>query len=53
MNCDGLMQIVVKPHALFERDGSDLLCAVPIGIVTSFLGGPFFLWLLLRQKGAF
>lgn len=28
---------------------------LPIGIVTSFLGGPFFLWLLLRQKsqGAF
>ena len=23
---------------------------LPIGIVTSFLGGPFFLWLLLRQK---
>ena len=26
---------------------------LPIGIVTSFLGGPFFLWLLPRQKGAF
>jgi iron complex transport system permease protein len=26
---------------------------LPIGIVTSLLGGPFFLWLLLRQKGAF
>lgn len=28
---------------------------LPIGIVTSFLGGPFFIWLLLRQKnqGAF
>ncbi|WP_119300386.1 FecCD family ABC transporter permease [Dongia deserti] len=28
---------------------------LPIGIITSFLGGPFFLWLLLRQKaqGAF
>jgi iron complex transport system permease protein len=26
---------------------------LPIGIVTSFLGGPFFLWLLLRQKGTF
>lgn len=28
---------------------------LPIGIVTSFLGGPFFLWLLLRQQaqGAF
>ena len=23
---------------------------LPIGIVTSFLGGPFFIWLLLRQK---
>ena len=26
---------------------------LPIGIVTSFLGGPFFLWLLLRQRGSF
>lgn len=24
---------------------------LPIGIVTALLGGPFFLWLLLRQKG--
>jgi molecular chaperone DnaJ len=36
---DLYVQIVVKPHAFFERDGSDLLCAVPIGIVTAALGG--------------
>lgn len=36
---DLYVQIVVKPHALFERDGSDLLCTVPIGIATAALGG--------------
>jgi molecular chaperone DnaJ len=36
---DLYVQIVVKPHAFFERDGSDLLCAVPIGVVTAILGG--------------
>ena len=25
---------------------------LPIGIVTSLLGAPFFLWILLRQRGA-
>lgn len=24
---------------------------IPVGIVLSFIGGPFFLWLLLRQRG--
>ena len=24
---------------------------LPVGVVLSFLGGPFFLWLILRQKG--
>lgn len=36
---DLYVQIVVKPHAFFERDGSDLLCAVTIGVVTAALGG--------------
>ena len=24
---------------------------LPVGIVLSLLGGPFFIWLLLRQRG--
>ena len=31
--------IRVKPHKLFERDGSDLHCSMPIDIVTASLGG--------------
>jgi len=27
----------VKPHPLFERDGADLLCTVPINFVTAAL----------------
>ena len=37
--CDLLARIVVAPYEL------------PVGIVLSLLGGPFFLWLLLRQRG--
>jgi len=29
----------VKPHRLFERDGADLFCRVPISMVTASLGG--------------
>ena len=29
----------VKPHQIFERDGSNLLCQVPIGVATAALGG--------------
>ena len=36
---DLYVQINVKPHAFFERDGSDLHCSVPIGFVTAALGG--------------
>jgi molecular chaperone DnaJ len=36
---DLYVQIVVKPHAFFERDGSDLVCAVPIGLIIAALGG--------------
>ncbi|MBK1674038.1 iron ABC transporter [Ectothiorhodospira shaposhnikovii] len=36
---DALARIIVAPAEL------------PIGLLTSLLGGPFFLWLLLRQKG--
>ncbi|MEP0707931.1 MAG: molecular chaperone DnaJ [Parvibaculum sp.] len=29
----------VKPHRLFERDGADLFCRVPISMVTASMGG--------------
>jgi molecular chaperone DnaJ len=31
--------ISVKPHELFERDGLDLLCTVPVPMSTAVLGG--------------
>ncbi|MDD2956005.1 MAG: iron ABC transporter permease [Oscillospiraceae bacterium] len=37
--CDLLSRLLFSPFEL------------PVGILLSFLGGPFFLWLLLRQKG--
>ena len=37
--CDLLTRIIFAP---FE---------FPVGIIMAFLGGPFFLWLLIRQKG--
>lgn len=36
---DLYVQINVKPHELFERDGSDLYCTVPVSLVTAALGG--------------
>ncbi len=36
---DLYVQINVKPHELFERDGNDLHCSVPISVVTAALGG--------------
>jgi molecular chaperone DnaJ len=36
---DLYVQIVVKPHNIFQRDGADLLCSVPISIATAALGG--------------
>ena len=36
---DLYVQVQVKPHELFERDGSDLYCTVPVSIVTAALGG--------------
>ncbi len=36
---DLFVQINVKPHAMFERDGPDLLCSVPVSFVTAALGG--------------
>jgi molecular chaperone DnaJ len=36
---DLYVQISVKPHAIFEREGSSLLCQVPISVATASLGG--------------
>ena len=37
--CDLLARVLFAPFEL------------PVGIVLAFTGAPFFLWLLLRQKG--
>jgi len=36
---DLYVQISVRPHPIFERDGTDLYCEVPINMVTAALGG--------------
>ncbi len=36
---DLYVQIHVMPHSIFERDGSNLLCQVPISVATAALGG--------------
>ncbi|MDH5206541.1 MAG: molecular chaperone DnaJ [Hylemonella sp.] len=36
---DLYIEIRLKKHDIFERDGDDLHCSVPIGIVTATLGG--------------
>ncbi|MFN4360043.1 MAG: molecular chaperone DnaJ [Hylemonella sp.] len=36
---DLYIEIRLKKHEIFERDGDDLHCAVPISIVTAALGG--------------
>ena len=36
---DLYVQIHVKSHAIFERDGSNLMCAVPISLTIAALGG--------------
>ena len=36
---DLYVQIRVKPHAIFQREGQDLFCEVPIDFVTAALGG--------------
>ncbi len=37
--CDLLARLLAAPYEL------------PVGVVLSFVGGPFFIWLLLRQRG--
>lgn len=36
---DLYVQVMLKPHAIFERQDRDLLCEVPISFVTAALGG--------------
>ena len=36
---DLLVEVNVLPHPLFERDGSDVLCEIPITFVQAALGG--------------
>jgi molecular chaperone DnaJ len=36
---DLYVELRVKPHKLFTRDGADLACEVPISIATAVLGG--------------
>ena len=36
---DLYIEIRVKPHEVFERDGDDLHCTVPVGLTTAALGG--------------
>ncbi|WP_067222847.1 molecular chaperone DnaJ [Marinomonas gallaica] len=36
---DLFVQVSVKPHSIFERDGSNLYCEVPISFATAALGG--------------
>jgi molecular chaperone DnaJ len=31
----------VKPHSLFQREGADIFCRVPISVTTAALGGQF------------
>jgi molecular chaperone DnaJ len=36
---DAFVTIRVEPHPLFRREGSDLVCEVPVGVVKATLGG--------------
>lgn len=36
---DLYVQVQVRPHSIFNRDDNDLLCEMPISIVTATLGG--------------
>jgi molecular chaperone DnaJ len=31
----------LKPHSLFQREGADIFCRVPISVTTAALGGQF------------
>jgi molecular chaperone DnaJ len=36
---DAYVNIRVEPHPMFRREGSDLVCEIPVGVVKATLGG--------------
>lgn len=36
---DLYVEIAVRPHAIFTREGADLICVVPVSFMTAVLGG--------------
>ena len=36
---DAFVNIRVEPHPMFRREGGDLVCEVPVGVVKATLGG--------------
>ncbi len=36
---DAYVNVRVEPHPMFRRDGNDLVCEVPVGVVRATLGG--------------
>ena len=38
-NGDLLVEVNVRPHAIFEREGTDIICEMPITFVQAALGG--------------
>ena len=40
-NGDLYIFLTVTQHAMFQRDGADLYCRVPVSMVTATLGGEF------------
>ena len=36
---DLYVEVMVKPHPIFTREGADLRCEIPVGVTTAALGG--------------
>lgn len=50
VNGDLIIEIQVKPHALFERDGNDLYCDIPITFAEAALGAEIEVPILSADK---
>jgi molecular chaperone DnaJ len=48
---DLYIEIRIKPHDIFERDGDDLHCSIPVSVTTAALGGMIEVPTLLGDKG--
>ncbi len=48
---DLYVEIRIKPHEVFQRDGDDLHCEVPVSMVTAALGGDLEVAIEARQQG--